>query len=316
MSLSSASQLGSIIGNMSSNQSDIASQISPDDANDSLLIQNSAAVLLSQTVTVSSRTVRTDSFILDHVVYGALDSATLRLDGGYVEEELYAGSFNGSGYADKTTTTGLSTGNFNFTMCFWVNIQTAPTSGQGQSFFTLGPNVANQNVSLRYRNSAGNLQIGWENSVSNMYANQTLATDTWFFIVFRYTASTKVMSVQINNGGVTNLTAAIANLNIQAGAIAQLAWAYASGAPLKGYMDDFRYFESLLSAGDATILYNSGSGTNMPLGTEKMWFRLENNYNDSGSTGNHLTSQGTGNSFVTGKILVPSGTTVLYTTTI
>lgn len=88
MSLSTTSQLGQLLGGMSRRQDDIASQISPDDANDSLLIQNSLSVVLQGTVTATQRIIAASTFVLDHPVYGYLDSTTLRLDGGYTSGSI------------------------------------------------------------------------------------------------------------------------------------------------------------------------------------------------------------------------------------
>lgn len=77
--------LGAVLGNMSKEQSDIKSNISPNEQNANAFIVSQEQVQLSGTLTVTAYFYPEDSFILDHPVYGELDSSVLKLDGGYAE---------------------------------------------------------------------------------------------------------------------------------------------------------------------------------------------------------------------------------------
>ena len=88
MALDSISQLGQILGSMSSNQTTLSQNISPDENEAQLNLFWGMNVLLVSTLTINAKTYATDSFILDHPVQGALDSAVYKLDGGYSATSL------------------------------------------------------------------------------------------------------------------------------------------------------------------------------------------------------------------------------------
>jgi hypothetical protein len=83
MALDSVSKLGQKIGGLSSGQEDIKDNLSPDssDSLDSLGFAETIGV--QGTLTTKRWDYSETSFILDHVVYGNLDSSVLNIDGGY-----------------------------------------------------------------------------------------------------------------------------------------------------------------------------------------------------------------------------------------
>ena len=83
MSLDSISQLGEIIGGSISEQDQIKDNIRADSAEAIDSIGFSETIVLSGTLTGVAKQYATDSFIIDHVVYGELDSTVLKLDGGH-----------------------------------------------------------------------------------------------------------------------------------------------------------------------------------------------------------------------------------------
>lgn len=84
MSLSSTSQLAKLLAEQTSETDDIKSNISPDDLNSSLpIFVNESPIEITGTITLTKYVYATNSFIIDHPVYGVIDSAALELDGGY-----------------------------------------------------------------------------------------------------------------------------------------------------------------------------------------------------------------------------------------
>lgn len=79
-----AKDLGKALGSMSREQQRIQENIYPDDPDAQLLLQIPDNITLSGTIVLTRFTYASDSFVLDHPVLGVLDSATLKLDGGYV----------------------------------------------------------------------------------------------------------------------------------------------------------------------------------------------------------------------------------------
>lgn len=86
MGLNTADKLGKVIGNLAREQSILADNISPDDPNQSLLVGVNENIIVAGKLIVNQYTYPTDSFIIDHPVYGDIDSAVLNIDGGYASE--------------------------------------------------------------------------------------------------------------------------------------------------------------------------------------------------------------------------------------
>jgi hypothetical protein len=82
MSLDPVSRLAETIAATSNDQQTVKQNLSADDP-DSLL-QSSETLRLTGTLIATQYTYPTNSFIIDHPVYGVIDSATLLIDGGYV----------------------------------------------------------------------------------------------------------------------------------------------------------------------------------------------------------------------------------------
>ena len=76
-------ELGKLIGSAISSQSNIKNDLVADDVSGAIGTQASGSIILPTDCTVASLLIATDSFVLDHPVYGELDSAVLKLDGGY-----------------------------------------------------------------------------------------------------------------------------------------------------------------------------------------------------------------------------------------
>lgn len=85
-----AEQVGSIIAGLVNSQNSIKENALPDEITQSILLSPQDGYEFTVTVNVYTENYATDSFILDHPVYGILDSATLKLDGGYQAQVGFA----------------------------------------------------------------------------------------------------------------------------------------------------------------------------------------------------------------------------------
>jgi len=81
--MGSAEELGRAIASIANQSNDIREDVLPDDINQELLLVPNDVAEFTTLVTGTRRSYATDSFILDHPVYGELDSSTLKIDGGY-----------------------------------------------------------------------------------------------------------------------------------------------------------------------------------------------------------------------------------------
>ena len=88
MALDSVSSLGKSVGSMISTQSTLRENLDEKDSINIDTIRISEAQLTSGTLTITKKTYADDSFIIDHIVLGELDSTVLKLDGGYSASEV------------------------------------------------------------------------------------------------------------------------------------------------------------------------------------------------------------------------------------
>lgn len=93
--LNATSEIASVIGGLASKNDSVSSNISPDDVFGLLNQLNTDFLQGSGSVTVTGLGYGSTSFVLDHPVYGELDSSTLSLDGGYTGSSsvLYTETF-------------------------------------------------------------------------------------------------------------------------------------------------------------------------------------------------------------------------------
>jgi hypothetical protein len=87
MSLDPIKVLAENIASTANDQETIKQNISGDDTEALLQLQSSEGVLITGTLIATKYTYATDSFILDHPVYGYLDSTYLKIDGNYAQQE-------------------------------------------------------------------------------------------------------------------------------------------------------------------------------------------------------------------------------------
>jgi hypothetical protein len=80
---SAAEQVGTIIAGLVNGQNDIKENALPDEITQSILLSPQDGFEFTVEVNVYTHNYSSTAFILDHPVYGILDSSTLQLDGGY-----------------------------------------------------------------------------------------------------------------------------------------------------------------------------------------------------------------------------------------
>lgn len=83
MGLSASEQLGRVIGGLVKGQEQIHEDHVPGDVSQSLILSPLSRGGLSTSIVTRLHYIASSSFVLDHPVYGELDSSSLHLDGGY-----------------------------------------------------------------------------------------------------------------------------------------------------------------------------------------------------------------------------------------
>ncbi len=83
MAIDIISRLGNVLGKSISDQSILRENIRPEDPNALIQVGARERIIVTGTLVINKGTLGTDSFVIDHPVYGELDSSVFKLDGGY-----------------------------------------------------------------------------------------------------------------------------------------------------------------------------------------------------------------------------------------
>ncbi len=83
MSLDPVKELARNLATTANEQESVKQNLSGDDTEALLQLQSNEKIVMSGSFLATKYTYATDSFIIDHPVYGELDSSVLLLDGGY-----------------------------------------------------------------------------------------------------------------------------------------------------------------------------------------------------------------------------------------
>jgi hypothetical protein len=215
-------------------------------------------------------------------------------------------SVNGSGYASKTAAiAGLASGNLSTTVCMWFQPSSQPADGFWFPTLSVGAYAADGDTILpAYIRSGANFQLMMEVKNSQRFITNPLTTGTWYWLCFVTDGTAKTTEVFVNNVSIGTMSAQTPATNINPTKIFLGQRADTNAATFaNGIFQDVRYFEVQISSGNRGTIYNSGAGTYTAIGTEKLWYKCDGTYNDASGNGNALAAGGTGNSFVTGKIV-------------
>lgn len=168
----------------------------------------------------------------------------------------------------------LSTGNIDFSIACWVNLESKPASIMSivGKFASANPSNGREYF-LSWNNTADRFQF--QVSTSGTAADATVSADvlgapstgTWYFIVAWHDSVNNVIGIQVNNGtantaahsaGLTNLTSAF-QLGSRGNSTGSLFF--------DGVIDEVSFWKRILTTDEKTALYNSGSGIAYPFFT-------------------------------------------------
>jgi hypothetical protein len=161
---------------------------------------------------------------------------------------------NGSGYASKATQSGITTGNADRSFGGWINLSTFATL---QIPIYMGTQAANQALTI-YNSTSTQVTIdqnGGGNTVAFTISENS--ANTWYWWWVEYTSGTKTYQFYIDN--VSKGSSAIAtNSNLTFGtpglALGAAGDSSAGGSPLTGYLDDWRVYNGVTSAGERAAI--------------------------------------------------------------
>ncbi len=178
-----------------------------------------------------------------------------------------------SEYLQIASSSLLSMGNNDFTIAFWVYLDTVPVS-DGRTLFSKWQITGNlreyavlcdwNGVNTRFR-----FYVSSDGTATTTLPADTLGTPSagqWYFVVAWHDATADTINIQVNNGTVDSTAHSTGVFNgsepLQFGTLGLFASYYHDGR-----LDSASLWRRVLTTGERTALYNSGSGLEYPFTT-------------------------------------------------
>lgn len=162
-------------------------------------------------------------------------------------------------YLSHADNTSLSTGDIDYSITCWVNMD---TKGVAPTAIAKADGSPNNEYILRYLQSADRFQ--W--FVSNNGSSLTLAqadnfgspsTNTWYFIVAWHDSVNNLIGIQVNNGTANTTATSAGSFDSNS---AFIVGRFAAANYWDGRVDEVGFWKKVLSTQEKTDLYNSGAG--------------------------------------------------------
>lgn len=153
---------------------------------------------------------------------------------------------------------GLSTGDIDFTIACWVNLE---STGGNRSIFQkadsngLEYDLMTNGGTFQFRVSSG---TGFANLTLVAGPNNGATTSTWFFLVAEHDSVNDLIKLSIDGGAFT--TAAYSSGSYDSGAPVNLGGYVAFGEYTDGLVDEAAFWKRCLSDAEVDELYNAGAG--------------------------------------------------------
>lgn len=182
------------------------------------------------------------------------------------------GSANTNKYFYSSGTAGVSVDTA-LSFAGWVNITTAPGSGDAYDLLTLAYTSNDVFYAIEYVNFSGTLRLRAGRARAGvddptLLYTQTLTTGTWFHIAYTIDGS-RNQNLYVNGSNVVNNTAVSGSGTFNLTTGTYLSQASFGGRYLSGKMDEWGVWSKELTSGEVTELYNSGAGLAYPFATTK-----------------------------------------------
>ncbi len=156
----------------------------------------------------------------------------------------------------------LSTGDIDFSLAAWVNLESKAAS---QTIVAKGDNGSNGEFFLYYNSGSDVFRLAVASGAG--FANITEvsastfgspSTATWYFVVAWHDATANTINIQVNDGTADSTGYTFGSYD------SALWWSIGSlgfaAQTFDGLIDEVGFWKKVLTAGERTWLYNTGSG--------------------------------------------------------
>ncbi|MEX1061942.1 MAG: LamG-like jellyroll fold domain-containing protein [Patescibacteria group bacterium] len=211
---------------------------------------------LDETSAGTGAVARNDSYSTNHLTdNNTTASGTGKRNNG---ADLESGN---SEFLEITDNSALSTGDIDFTLSAWVNLESKAT---GQFILSKRDSASVREYELVYYLAADRFEIRLHNSSGTVVCTATAntfgspSTSTWYFLLAWHDATANTCNISINNG--------TADSAAETGTVSDTAANFRMGATdttengfFDGLIDETSFWKKLLTTQEKTDLYNSGN---------------------------------------------------------
>jgi len=158
---------------------------------------------------------------------------------------------------DRNDSLGI-TGTTDFSVSFWLKLQTEISSGEYDLLYFDTITGANRLCIIRYEYNGGTRRLGIYGSGTQANYNITLGTSLYYHIVGTFVRGGGAMNLYVNNAVVaTGTTGASSGNGVDKTHIGK---ADSSSNWTSGILDDMAFFSKILSTTEINTLYNNTGG--------------------------------------------------------
>jgi len=166
-----------------------------------------------------------------------------------------------SEYLDVTSNSELETGDIDFTVSFWFR---ADSVTGNQFLVSKENNSANRvwRVDLNGTTLRGFIFTSTNTVAANVNSSITVSTATWYHVLMWHDSSGNTLYIRVDDT-TEDSAATSGTITAKSGSPFMIGAEYNSGSPnniYDGRIDEVSFWKRLLSTGEKTDLYNSGSG--------------------------------------------------------
>jgi hypothetical protein len=178
---------------------------------------------------------------------------------GVIANDEYLETDDGNGYFGTRADGLAASADQAFTMAMWIKWDATRV---GPNNWMWSARAGGNSVGIQDSGTGNILQLVVRGAATTttVVSDTGITSDAWFLVVAWHDASGDTINIQINNG-------AVQSQPHTDGTAAWGSWQFGGnlfGGGLEGYMDEVGYWNRVLTSGERSALYNSGSGATYP----------------------------------------------------
>jgi hypothetical protein len=188
-----------------------------------------------------------------------------------------------SEFLEITDNTALSTGDIDFSVSAWANLE---STGANRTILSKSDSSSVGEYELYYNDSSSKFEFILRNSSGTTVCTATdttvISTATWYFVVAWHDASGNTCNIQVNNNTATSAA--------ESGTVSDSAANFRVGARytteelfFDGIIDEAGFWKKVLSSAERASLYNSGNGDTYNDATSKSLQNMDTHGDWSGT---------------------------------